>query len=193
MTLMCGSCRFLKGTGSYCDFGGSRSLVAPRWTSQKTFHCVHSTGSIGICVHLRVDWTAFNFLTVSMDGQASSGDGFSDVLAAYGSPEFWRSVVRGPVPTNCSAWRWQQGVHELKRGILGRSPTPTPPHPTSLPPSPPPHTLTHTTHHTHNKHTTNTHNKHTHTHNKHTQQTHTTTATTNTRLRQVCVSFFFQV
>ena len=26
-----------EGTGSYCDFGGSRSLVAPRWTSREHF------------------------------------------------------------------------------------------------------------------------------------------------------------
>ena len=34
MTLVCG-CRFLKSTGSYCDAGGPRSLVAPRWTSRE--------------------------------------------------------------------------------------------------------------------------------------------------------------
>ena len=76
--------------GSCCDSGGLASLVAPRWTSLKiptsqasTWHTARDgtfsdgtafTGSIGTCV------TACKFLSVSVDGRASSGDGFSHML-----------------------------------------------------------------------------------------------------------------
>ena len=62
---------------------------------------------LGTCVHFRADCTAYFSLSVSVDRRASSGHGFSDVLAAYGSLEFLGSEVQGNEPTNCSAWRWQ--------------------------------------------------------------------------------------
>ena len=48
-------------------------------------------------VLFRADWIAYFFLSVSVDGRASSGDCFSDVLAASFSPEF-SGRVRCKVP-----------------------------------------------------------------------------------------------
>ena len=109
--------------GSYCRSGGPRccaemalrehfSLFFEGSTWRTARDWTFSDGSaptcsIGTCVQFRVFWTSYNFLTVSMDGRASSGDGFSVVLQRFFHLSFQGSEVQGLEPTNCSARRWQ--------------------------------------------------------------------------------------
>jgi len=108
-----------QGIGSYCDSGGSCSTCCAEMDfTENNGHCFQATtwhtardgsdhdgtahtGSIGTSVHIRADWTTSNSLSVSVDGRLSSGDGFSDVMAAYGAV-LYSSQWTGWVPGSCS-------------------------------------------------------------------------------------------
>ena len=79
------------GMGSYCGSGGFRGEMELRehfslvfWAPRGTLLVMRPSPMVQLppapsvlALHFRADWTLYNFLTVSSDSRACSGDGFS--------------------------------------------------------------------------------------------------------------------